>query len=48
MKGLTSLSFTASDNFLVKLPDNQQAEAYVAKIGTAGIGAKLFVSKATT
>jgi len=54
-KGLTSLSFQKSsiyihvgDSFLLRLPSAQQAEAYVAKLGTAGIGANLILSTATT
>ena len=48
IKGLTSLNFKSSDNFLIRTPSSQQAEAYVSKIGVSGIGAQLFVSKATT
>ncbi len=47
IKGLTSLNFKSSDNFLIRTLPNQQAEAYVSKIGISGIGANLFVSKAT-
>jgi hypothetical protein len=42
------MKFKSSDNFLIKLPANQQAESFIAKIGTYGLGSKLFISKANT
>ncbi len=45
---MTALNFKSSDNFLIRLPNSQQAESYITKIGTAGLGAKVFVSKANT
>jgi len=34
------------DNFLLRLSPSQQSEAYIAKLGTAGIGANLILSQA--
>lgn len=34
------------DNFLLRVPAAQQAESYIAKLGTAGINANLIVSQA--
>lgn len=58
-KGLSSLSYQKStaiskyninsdDNFLLRLPMTLQMESYVAKLGTAGIGINLLISKART
>ena len=54
-KGLRSLNFSDSkksfkvdDNFLIRTPSSQQAEAFVSKVGTANINANLFISKATS
>ena len=41
------MKFKSNDNFLIRVPSSQQAESFITKIGTAGIGSKLFVSKAT-
>ena len=38
----------ADDTFLLRLPSSQQAEAYIAKLGTANIGAKLVLSQAAS
>ena len=42
------MKFKNNQNFLIKLPSQQQAEAYILKIGTYGLGANLFISKANT
>ena len=41
-----STYFTKDDNFLIRIPPSQQAEAYVAKVATANINAKLIISQA--
>jgi hypothetical protein len=41
------MKFKSGDNFLLRLPPSQQAEAYITKLGTVGIGANLHLSTAS-
>jgi hypothetical protein len=42
------MKFKNTDNFLIRLPENQQSESYIIKMGTYGLGSRLFISKANT